>query len=126
MRFISAFILGLFLSWVSAYDVSPVKFPFEIDYGEDTLLIAESKGNTFRKAVFPQVKKLSLLLDPFQWSHVLLQLSTSTFACIFQIRITILYAENLAEKQILHNHPLDKADVVLVYNTVDHFVAAGD
>ena len=25
----------------------------EIDYGEDTLLIAESKGNTFRKAVFP-------------------------------------------------------------------------
>ena len=27
-------------------------FP-ETDYGEGTLLIAESRGNTFRKAVFP-------------------------------------------------------------------------
>ena len=74
-----------------------------------------------------KVKKKKKSLNTFDCSHVIAFKSiTSHFPSIFQLRITILYAPNLAEKRILHDLPLPQADIVLVFNTVDHFVAAGE
>ena len=73
-----------------------------------------------------KVKKKRNLLIHFTAPMLLPLNQLHLIFLLFQLRITILYAPNLAEKRILHDLPLPKADIVLVFNTVDHFVAAGE
>ena len=48
-------------------------------------------------------------------------------ALMWQLKVTIVEAQPmLAEVRLRHNQPLEKADLVLVYNNQDHFSAAGN
>ena len=44
---------------------------------------------------------------------------------LFGIRITILNSVNLRESRFRHNMDLEDADLVIIYNGVDHYSAAG-
>ena len=48
-----------------------------------------------------------------------------TVSCMWSTKITILNMKMLQECRIQHNQPLDKADVIFMYNVCNHFNAAG-
>ena len=62
------------------------------------------------------------LLQDRAWGdqHVLAILS-----CLWQIRITVLHAEDLTKTRIRHDLPLPKTDLLLLFTGGNHFMGAG-
>ena len=48
-----------------------------------------------------------------------------TVSCMWSMKITVLNMKMLQEYRIHHDQPLDKTDIVLMYNVCNHFNAAG-
>ena len=63
------------------------------------------------------------LLKDRTWGdqHVLAILS-----CLWQIRITVLHAEDLTETRIRHDLPLPQTDLLLLFTGGNHFMGAGE
>ena len=46
-------------------------------------------------------------------------------SCMWRARITVLNTKTLQEYRIRHDRRMEEADVVITYNGVNHFNAAG-
>ena len=46
-------------------------------------------------------------------------------SCMWSMKITVLNTKTLQEYRIQHNEPMDRADIVFMYNACNHFNVVG-
>ena len=63
-----------------------------------------------------------LLQDKAWGDHIVLTI----MSCVWQLKITILHAEDLCETKIRHNSHLPDADLVVVFTGGNHFMGCGE
>ncbi len=61
------------------------------------------------------------MCDPFFYGD---QRVLSALAWRWQLKITVLNSKTMREQRIRHDAPMDKIDLLLVYNGVNHYVGA--
>ena len=71
-------------------------------------------------------------LSYHQYLHLLLQkdfladeVVLFTLSCMWVVKITVLNSKTMQEYRIRHNRHMEEADIVIVYNGSNHFIAAG-
>ena len=79
----------------------------------------QTEGGT--TPVFQAVPELLLKRD--FWGDEVVLYSVS---CMWSMKITVLNMKTLQEYRIHHNRVLDKTDMVLSFNAVNHFNATGE
>ena len=65
---------------------------------------------------------LHLLLRKDFWGD---EVVLFTVSCLWSVKITVFNSKTLQEYRIRHDRAMEEADIVLVYNGVNHFNAAG-
>ena len=65
---------------------------------------------------------LKLLL---QWDFWVDELVLYTISCMWCMKITVLNMRTLQEYRICHDRRMDNADIIITFNAVNHFNAAG-
>ena len=99
------------------------KDPAEVDRLErEGKISADDAADERLPGPFSLVTFCQHLLQDRTWGdqHVLAILS-----CLWQIRITVLHAEDLTETRIRHDLPLPKTDLLLLFTGGNHFMGAG-
>ena len=94
--------------------------PAEVDRLErEGEITADDAADERLPGPFSLVSFCEHLITDKTWGddHVL-----AIISCIWQIRITILHAEDLIETRIRHNKPLPEADLVLLFTGGNHFM----
>ena len=97
--------------------------PAEVDRLErEGKISADDAADERLPGPFSLVTFCQHLLQDKTWGdqHVLAILS-----CLWQIRITVLHAEDLTETRIRHDLPLPKTDLLLLFTGGNHFMGAG-
>ena len=97
--------------------------PAEVDRLErEGKISADDAADERLPGPFSLVTFCQHLLQDRTWGdqHVLAILS-----CLWQIRITVLHAEDLTETRIRHDLPLPKTDLLLLFTGGNHFMGAG-
>lgn len=104
-------------------------------YGHDRMPEEELRQKELNKEVTVDFAREQRLPGPFSflsWLRYSLQRDSwgdeTTLALIsmmWQLRITVVYAETLIQEKIRHKQPLQKADIVVVYCGGTHYVGAG-
>ena len=65
---------------------------------------------------------LHLLLRRDFWGDEVVLFALS---CMWSVKITVVNSKTMQEYRIRHDWQMDEADIVVVYNGVNHFTAAG-
>ena len=98
--------------------------PAEVDRLEkEGKITADDAADERLPGPFSLVTFCQHLLKDRTWGdqHVLAILS-----CLWQIRITVLHAEDLTVTRIRHDLPLPKTDLLLLFTGGNHFMGAGE
>ena len=66
---------------------------------------------------------LTRMLKRGQWGYDII---LHAFASLCDVRITVVNAARLEEYRIRHDIPLKKVDVILIYNSRNHYSYAGE
>ena len=65
---------------------------------------------------------LHLMLRRDFWGDEVVLFAVS---CMWSVKVTVLNSKTMQEYRIRHDRQMDEADIVVVYNGVNHFTAAG-
>ena len=97
--------------------------PAEVDRLEkEGKISADDAADERLPGPFSLVTFCQHLLKDRTWGdqHVL-----AIISCLWQIRITVLHAEDLTETRIRHDLPLPQTDLLLLFTRGNHFMGAG-
>ena len=64
---------------------------------------------------------LHLMLRRDFWGDEVVLFAVS---CMWSVKITVLNSKTMQEYRIRHDRQMDKVDIVIIYNGVNHFIAA--
>ena len=98
--------------------------PAEVDRLEkESKITADDAADERLQGPFSLVPFCQHLLKDRTWGdqHVL-----AIISYLWQIRITVLHAEDLTETRIRHDLPLPKTDLLLLFTGGNHFMGAGE